>query len=188
MKDLLNKIIKKAQHNPKRIVFPETSDDRTLKAVAIISRKRIAKPILLGDERKILGRMKTLGLNSKGIEIIDYIKSKKQKHYAHVFSEIRKHKGMTPEEAKKIMLKDEYFGTMMVHLGDADGLIAGAVHTTAETVRPALQIIKTKEKYHRVSGLFIMKLHDGYYLFADCSININPDSEVLAQIGIDSMN
>ncbi len=187
MKNLLQQIIKKAQSNPKRIVFPETYDDRILYACSIIARKKIAMPILLGDEKKILSRMKTLGLSAKGTVIINHIKSEKQKYYAEKFYQIRKHKGMTLGEATKIMLRDEYFGTMMVHLGDADGLIAGAVHTTAETVRPALQIIKTKEKYHRVSGLFIMKLHDEFYLFADCSININPNSEELAQIGIDSM-
>ena len=95
---------------------------------------------------------------------------------------------MTPEDADRIVRDEVYFGTMMVYCNDADGLVGGALHTTAETVRPALQIIKTLEKYHKVSGLFLMKLRDKAYLFADCAINIAPNADELAMIAIDSAN
>jgi phosphate acetyltransferase len=181
--NLLDKIHKQAKKNPKRIVFPESSEERILKACDKILKKGIAKVILLGNKNKILNKAKKLNLNIKKARIIDHLKSKT---YTNELVKLRKSKGMTIKKAKELLKDENYFGTMMVHMNHADGLISGAIHTTADTVLPALQIIKTKEEFHRVSGLFLMLIKDKVYLFADCAININPDAKTLAEIAIDS--
>ncbi len=186
MQNILKKIKNQAKNHPKRIVFPEGTEERTLKAVKIILREGFAKIILLGDEKEIKRKKKKINVNPKKTTIINPLTSEKIKEYAERFYLLRKHKGITPKIADKIVKDENYFGTMMVHLGDADGLVSGAIHTTAETVRPALQIIRTKEKYHRVSAVFLMKLKDKIYFFADCAVNINPTSEELAMIAIDT--
>lgn len=188
MKDLLKKIKIEAKNNPKRIVFPEGNEPRTINAIKIILRDKIAKVILLGNINDIKKRLKKIKINPDNLTIIEPLKSDRLGHYAEEFYRLRRHKGITLEDAKRIIKDNIYFGTMMVHLNEADGFVCGAVHTTAETIRPALQIIKTKEKYHKVSGLFLMKLKGKIYLFADCAININPTAEELAMIAMDSAN
>jgi phosphate acetyltransferase len=133
--------------------------------------------------------MKKNGVNAAllpKVTIIDHKKAPDREHFAKKLFEIRKNKGMKIEEARKLMDNPVYYGTMLVKLGKADGLIGGAQYTTAQTVRPALQIIKTKERFHRVSGLFLMELKDQNLIFADCSVNIEPDAKTLAEIAIDS--
>ena len=143
---MINKIIEqineKARESPKRIVFPEGSDDRILKAVVQVRDEGIAKPIVLGNIDKIKWRVGELHLDFKEIEIIDPENSEKFDYYVSELMEIRKSKGMTKEEASELVIKNNYYGTMMVQLGDADGLVSGAIHSTADTIRPALQIIK----------------------------------------------
>ena len=186
MAKLLKQLKKQAAKNPKRIVFPESTEERILKACKIIMRKGIAKVILIGDEEKIRAKAKKMSINIKKAEIVNHLNSEKLEEYAEELYDIRKKNGMTLDKARETLKDETYFGTMMVHKGDADGLVSGAVHTTAHTVRPALQIIKTKEKYHRVSGLFLMFVRRKVYFFADCAININPDADTLADIAIDS--
>jgi phosphate acetyltransferase len=188
MEMLIDEIKKKARNNPQRIVFPESAEPRTLKACDIIIREGIAKPILVGYPDKILERLKELSLSHlEGISIINPTDFQGYKKYAEELYDLRKEKGMTLEEAHKTLQDFTYFATMMVHMGDADGLVSGAVHSTGDTVKPALQIIKTKDKYHKVSGLFLMFLDNKTYLFADCAVTINPTAEELAMIAMDSV-
>jgi len=180
----LDSIIKKARKNPKKIVFPEALDERILKASEIILKKGIARVTLLGDVRKILKKIDDLGLNLRGVEIINHLKSKKFDLYAERLFELRKDKGISLDDAKK-MLKDElYFGTMMLHCNDADGLIGGALHSTADTIRAAFQIIKTKKGIKKVSGAMLMIKDEKVLLFADCAVISNPNSEELAEIAM----
>lgn len=184
IKNLLNKIKKEARENPKRIVFPEALDKRVLKAADIVSKQGIAKPILLGNVRRILEKAKPLRLS--GVEIIDHKKSPRAKFYANKLYELRKQKGLKLNQAKRLLKEEIYFGTMMVYCGDADGLVSGARHPTAHTLKPAFQIIKTKERFHRASGAFMMVKGKSIYFFADAAVNIEPTAEELAEIAIDT--
>jgi len=171
---IMKKIIKKAQRNPRRIVFPESRDPRILKAVQIIAQKKIAKPLLLVKGKKSL----------KGITCVDMTDKTLQDRYARLMYKKRKHKGWSLGKCKKLISQENYFGTMMVVAGDADGLISGAVHTTAETLRPALQLIKKTSKV--VSSVFLMQIKKKNYLFADCAVNISPNARELAAIAYSS--
>ncbi len=183
--NLINGIIAKARSDPKRIVFPEPNDDRVLKACQIISGEKIAKVILIGDGPLISASIKRLGLHFDH-EVRDPLHDVNTEAYAQEFFNLRKDKGITLEQARETVRQKIYFATMMVHFGHADGLVSGSLTTTADTVRPALQIIKTKDKFHKVSSLFLMLLEDRVCLFADCAVNIDPTSEELAEIAIDS--
>lgn len=184
--DILETIKKKAKKDPKRVVFPEGAEERVLKAVKIMIAENIVKPILISKASEIKKKAKKIGLDLKDINVIDPLKSKKLGLYSKKFYELRKNKGISLGQAKEIMKDENYFGTMMVHLGDADGMVSGAIHPTADTLRPALQIIKTKEKFHRVSGVFFMILKERLLFFADAAVEINPDAKDLAEIAIDT--
>ncbi|MBW2971285.1 phosphate acetyltransferase, partial [Candidatus Woesearchaeota archaeon] len=157
-----------------------------LEALQIIKSEGIAKPILIGNKDKVLARLNELKLNNEGIEIIDPNNFDRFEQYAQKLAELRANKGITIEKARETLKDVVYFGTMMVYMGDAEGLISGSTHSTARTVLPALQIIKTKEKFHKVSGLFLMILDDHILLFADSAITIDPDAKDLAKIALDS--
>jgi phosphate acetyltransferase len=174
----------KAKSNPKRIVYPEIEDDRILKAAEIVSKKKSAQIILLGNPETIKKREKELKLNLSKVLIVDFEKSEKLKDYSQKFYELRKHKGMTPEEAGEIMQNSRYFGTMMVYFGDADGMVSGASHSTADTLKPALQIIKTKDDTKYASSFFIMAKEDSVFFFADCAFIQDPNVEELTSIAI----
>jgi phosphate acetyltransferase len=172
-----------------RIVFPESEDKRILEAVSIIIKKNIAKPILIGNKRKVLSNLKKFKIANidKKIEIIEPKKYNKSKLLIDSLYGLRKHKGLKINEAKSLILNNRiYFGTMLVQNDFADALIAGATSSTAETVRPAFQIIKTKKKDAIVSGLFFMELNNEILLFADCAVNMKPSSSELARIAIDT--
>lgn len=186
MNEFMDSIKKRARKNPLRIVYPESSDERVLRAVNIVVKEGIAKPILLGDPKDVIKKINSSGLSYGGIEIIDHLKSDKIDRYAKEFYNLRKEKGVTLKQAKETMENGNYFGTMMVHMGDAEGLISGAVGTTAETVLPAFQIIKTKEPDHRASGVFFMIFKDKVMLFADSAVNPEPDAHELANIALDT--
>jgi phosphate acetyltransferase len=178
----LKKLREQAAKNPKRIVFPESEDPRILDAVEIILEQGIALPILVGNKEKIMstGKIRHTGK----IQIIDPENYERTAEFAEKLFEIRKEKGLTKEQADELIKDKLYFATMLVNEGFAEGMIAGAVCTTADTLRPALQIIKTKEGRKIASSFFIMVLHDKVYFFADSGFNIEPNSEQLAEIAI----
>ncbi|MBN1544545.1 phosphate acetyltransferase [Candidatus Woesearchaeota archaeon] len=189
MKDFIAKIKKQARKDPKRIVFPESTEERTLKAIQQIIKEKTAIPLLLGNEKDIRKRMTQLKLSLKKVTIIDHLSDKnknKFERFSQKLFELRKEKGMTVEQAREKMKEEIYYGIMMVHLGEADGLISGAVHSTGHTVLPALQIIKSREKFHKVSGVFFLNFKDEVMVFADAAVTIEPDAKDLAGIAIDS--
>lgn len=179
----------KAKQDKQTIVLPESKDKRTLIAAAQILKEGTADLIMIGREDKILDGAGWLEVDLKGIKVVDPDTDPNFDHYAELLFELRKHKGMTLEKAKEI-LKDDYitYGVMMVKEKDADGLVAGACHATADTLRPALQILKTAPGTELVSGFFIMDVPDcdygsnGTFLFADCGLNQDPTAEELAAI------
>jgi phosphate acetyltransferase len=188
--DLMKNLFSMAQSDIKKIVLPEGEEERTLEACKQIKAEKLAEAILVGNEENIKANAKKIGLDLDGITVIDPAKSEKTKEYAEALYEIRKNKGMTIEKAEKTVLDPLYYGTMMVKLGDGDGMVSGAIHTTGDLLRPGLQIIKTAPGVSSVSSFFIIMVPDceygdnGLFLFADCGVNIDPDSEQLASIAI----
>ena len=179
----------KARADKKTIVLPETNDRRTLIATAHILEEDIANIVMIGNEEKIMDGAGWLELDLTGITVVDPNKCDKFTEYANILYETRKHKGMTLEKATEILRTDYLtFGVVMVKAGDADGMVAGACHATADTLRPALQILKTAPGTKLVSGFFIMDVPNceygegGTFLFADCGLNQDPTSEELAAI------
>lgn len=185
----IDDVKEKARGSLKTIVLPESEDRRTLDAADRILREGFAKLILLGNEEKIKADAAALGDKLEGARIVDPKKSEKLESYVETLTELRKKKGMSEEEARKLLTESNtYFGMMMVKMGDADGLVSGACHSTADTLRPALQILKTKPGTKLVSAFFVMNVPDcpygesGSFVFSDCGLNQNPTSEELAAI------
>jgi phosphate acetyltransferase len=188
--ELMNKILEVAKSDKKRIVLPEGNEERTITAAQHIQAQGFAYPVLVGDDKEILNKAKNLGVDLSGIEIINPEKSDRLEAYIESFYELRKNKGMTIEKAEKIVRDPLYFGTMMVKLDDADGMVSGAIHTTGDLLRPGLQIIKTAPGVSVVSSFFIMMVpgsnygEEGMLLFSDCAVNPNPNEDQLAAIAI----
>ncbi|MCR4650209.1 MAG: phosphate acetyltransferase [Lachnospiraceae bacterium] len=185
----IDKIKERARADVKTIVMPETNDKRTLIAASHILEEGIADIILVGNEEKILDGAGWLDIELDGVKIVDPTKSPDFERYADLLYEVRKSKGMTPEKARETLLKDYLtYGVMMVKANDADGMVAGACHATADVLRPALQILKTAPGVKLVSGFFILDVPDcdlgynGTFLFADCGLNQDPNAEELAAI------
>lgn len=185
MADLFTGLREKAAGKEIKIVFPEGLDERILKAAARLAEEKILTPILIGDIEQIQAKAAELAVSLDAAEIYDPNKYSEMDELVQSFVERRKGKA-TEEDARKILLDENYFGTMLVHTNKAHGLVSGAIHSTADTVRPALQIIKTKQGVSKTSGVFIMVREDEKYVFADCAINITPDSNDLAEIAIES--
>lgn len=180
---------KKAKANLKTIVLPEAEDKRTLEAAQQIKKEGFAKLILLGNKETVEKDARNYGLDLSGIEVVDPKTSPALNDYVTCLAELRKSKGMTEEEARKILTESNtYFAVMMVKKGDADGLVSGACHSTADTLRPSLQILKTKPGTKLVSAFFVMVVPDcpygenGTFVFSDCGLNQNPTAEELAAI------
>jgi phosphate acetyltransferase len=182
----LHRLFAKASSDRKRVVLPESVDDRILQAAESAQRRKIADIILLGEEERVRNRAGILGVDLTGIEIIDPATSPWQEDFARTFHELRKHKGVTLEMAQDTMHNVTYFATMMVYKGKADAMVSGATHTTRETVLPALQIIKTKPGVDIVSSVFFMCLDTRVLVYGDCAIVPDPDPRELAQIAIES--
>ena len=182
-------IKEKARMDRKTIVLPETTDKRTLIAASKIIKEGIADIIMIGDEEKIMDGANWLEIELDGVTIVNPHTCEKLDEYVNLLYETRKNKGMTPEKAREILLTDNLtFGVVMVKANDADGMVAGACHATAETLRPALQILKTAPGVKLVSGFFLICVpgceygKDGTFLFADCGLNQDPTAEELAAI------
>ena len=188
--ELMKKIWNMAQNDIKKIVLAEGDEERTLKACEKIKKNSLANVKLIGNATIIKEKAVKLGVNLDGIEVIDPLTSSLKDKYANEFYELRKKKGMTIEKARETLKDSLYFATMMVKLGDADGLVSGAVHTTGDLLRPGLQIIKTAPGVSVVSSFFVMIVpncefgEDGMLIFSDCAVNPNPSAEELASIAI----
>ena len=188
MEGIMDRIINKAKENIKTIVLPESEDERVLKAARIITDEKIANIILVGQKDTINKKASILNIDISGLQIIDPLEFEDYEEYVNYLYEIRKEKGLTKEQAKKLVQDPVYLGMLLVKRGVADGLVSGAVHSTADTLRPALQIIKTSRDAKIVSSFFLMEMvHSKYqtgYIFSDCGLVPNPDEEQLAQIAI----
>ena len=168
-----------------RIVFPEAYDERILEAAVKLSATSYVQPVLIGKKEEVEKIAQPLFLNVSGIEFIDHENYEKYDEMLAKFIERRA--GKVTEEKAHVLLKDvNYFGTMLVHMGEVAGLVSGAIHSTGDTVRPALQIIKTKPGVSRTSGAFIMSRNASRFIFADCAINTSLDAQALAEIAVES--
>ncbi|HPU21831.1 MAG TPA: phosphate acetyltransferase [Thermoclostridium caenicola] len=188
MSDFLRRTIERAKLDKKTIVLPESTDIRTLKATEIILKEGFANIVLVGDEEEI--KSLAVGIDISGATIVNPEKSEKFEDYCNTFYEMRKNKGMTIEKARETMKNPLYWGVMMVKKDEADGMVAGAINSTANTLRPALQILKTAPGVKLVSSFFIMCVpdceygHHGTFLYADCGLVENPNAEELAEIAV----
>lgn len=185
MSDLILELKDKVNGKGKQIVFPEGLDERILTAASQLGAEGIMKPVLIGKKENIIQKAEQVGVDVSNSTILNPEDYPQMDEMVASFVERRKGKA-TEEDARKILMDENYFGTMLVYMGQADGLVSGAVHSTADTVRPALQIIKTKQGIKKTSGVFIMIRGDEKYVFADCAINIAPNSQDLAEIAIAS--
>jgi phosphate acetyltransferase len=187
-KRFLYNLVQWARSDKKRIVLPESTDPRILKATETLLEREIAEIILLGKKEKIVALINQMGLSLdlERLTLIEPASSPEFKEYAHTLYELRKHKGLTPELAEETMHDISYFATMMVYKGHADGMVSGAVHTTAHTIRPAFQIIKTRPGVSVVSSVFFMCLEDRVLIYGDCAVVPKPTAEELAEIAITS--
>jgi phosphate acetyltransferase len=185
MSDLFSTLKDKLYGKGTTIVFPEGTDERILGAAERLAKDELVKPILIGSKEAIQAKASEMNLTLSGIDIYDPAAYEAMDEMVASFVERRKGKA-TEEDARKILQDENYFGTMLVYMGKAQGLVSGAAHSTADTVRPALQIIKTKPGVSKTSGVFIMVREDEKYVFADCAINISPSAQDLAEIAIES--
>ena len=188
----IEQIKERARTEIKTIVLPEATDVRILEAAQIVKNEEYAKVILIGDEEKIKEIAKDKRIDIEGTKIVDPSKSEKREEYANQLYELRKAKGMTEDQAYQLVLDPVYFGMMMVKLNEADGLVSGAAHSTSDTLRPALQILKTAPGTKLVSAFFVMVVpnceygSNGTFIFADSGLNEEPDSDKLSEIAISS--
>ncbi len=179
-------LFERAREEKKRIVLPESLDERILRAAEILLHRELVDIVFLGRKEEILFKAESLALDISKAEIVDPIHSEYFETFVQHFYEQRKSKGLSLEAARDAMVHGNYFATMMVELGYADGMVSGAIHTTQDTIRPALQIIKTREGIELVSSLFFMCMDTKVLVYADCAVNQDPDASALAQIAISS--
>lgn len=185
--DLFDEIAAKVKGQDKTIVFPEGADKRILGAAVRLKNDDLVEPILLGSKSEIEATASENNFDITGLQIIDPAAYPEADKKAMFDALLERRKGKnTPEQVEKMLEDVSYFGTMLVYMGKADGMVSGAVHSTGSTVRPALQIIKTKPNAHRISGAFLMQKGDQRYIFADCAINIELDADTMAEVAVQS--
>ncbi len=195
-KGILKKITDEAKEKNKSIILPESSDIRILEATSILCKSKICNVILIGNEDEIFDLMKKndIEVPTNNLTIIDNLKSSKAETYANELYELRKQKGMTIEKANELMQDNVYFATMMIKQNEADGMVSGAIHSTSDTLRPALQIIKQADNINTVSSFFIIETpnsnlgSNGTYIFSDCGLVEEPTSEQFIDIAKSSAN
>ncbi len=188
--DILKKFKEKAASNKKRIVFPEGNDERIIRAAEKVEKENLADVIILGDENQILKDAAQYGANLAGVEIINPRSNNYIEEFTEKFYELRKHKNISLEDAVKSVIDPLYFGTMMIYTDKADGMVAGAANATGNVLRPAFQIVKTKEGISTVSSAIIVIVKDksfgeeGVFVFSDCAVNPSPNSQQLSEIAV----
>ncbi|MGJ3945683.1 phosphate acetyltransferase [Levilactobacillus brevis] len=185
--ELFDSLKQKINGQNKTIVFPEGEDERVLGAASRLVADGLVKAIVLGKQSQIETTATNHAIDLSQLTILDPAQMPSDQHQAMLDALVERRKGKnTPEQAAEMLKDPNYVGTMMVYMGQADGMVSGAVHATGDTVRPALQIIKTKAGVHRISGAFIMQKGDERYVFADCAINIELDAAGMAEVAIES--
>ena len=188
--EIIKTLKQRAKKDVKTIVLPEAEDLRILEATDRICKEEFSKIILVGNKENIVNKANEHNLDISKAEIVEPLLSEKYEKYANDLYELRKQKGMTLENAKELLKNEVYFGIMMVKEGDADGLVSGAIHSTADTLRPALQILKTAPGTKLVSSFSLMVVPDckygenGVFVFSDCGLNQDPTAEELSEIAI----
>ncbi len=190
----IDEIKQRAKKDLKTIILPEAEDKRVLEATNKIMKEGFANVILVGNKDAIQNKAKEYNIDIMDVQIVDPMQDKEYENYVNKLYELRKEKGMTLEEATKLMKDSVFYGMMMVKLNRADGLVSGAAHSTADTLRPALQILKTAPDTKLVSAFFLMIVpnceygENGVFVFSDCGLNEYPNSRSLAEIAISSAN